>query len=888
MTKHPPGIDAARWVRLSPLLDELLELETAARARRLSEWRARDPQLAADLQRLLDSVQSARDERFLEDRLAAPEPAGAGTVCGDWALDRPLGAGGMGSVWLAHRVDGRYQGRAAVKLPHAAVLAHGGAERFEREGRLLARLSHPHIAGLLDAGVATGGQPYLVLEYVQGEAIDLHCERRRLGVEARVALFLDVLAAVAHAHGQMVLHRDLKPSNILVDGAGQVKLLDFGIARLLDAGESAAPAEAGTVTRAFTPDFVAPEQVQGGAVGVATDVYALGVLLYLLLTGRHPTTQPAASAEQRLRAVLDSVPPPMSAAATPRALADALRGDLDAIVAKALRKAPADRFATAADFAADLRRWRQGLPVLAQPDRASYRARLFVRRHRVAVGAAAAAAVLLAAGVLSTAWQATVARRERDQARLQAERALARSELLNLMLGQMGRLDAPLTQREILEGAVRLIESRHAAQPHLAVDLLLPIAGQFHTMGDIGADLAVMERATRLARASGDPGLVATTLCSTVDTYIKLDRLADAQAALAAAAESMAGLPAPPPPLQATCWRYEAELAVAQGQVPKALASAERARRRLEETAETGGNLYPSLLSLLAFLYGANGDPAAAMAAVDRLAALHRAGQREGTLDAAMVERRRAVLLAEAGELAPARQLLRDLVARFGQPEQAPLPMLFSLALVELDSGHGAEAEAATSQLESAGRAPGSVGRGVWPPFLRLLAALEAGRAEEARRWLDAIDPGQSARALGQVTPTLEVARARVLLAEKRVGDAAAAIEAELERLQSAGIGNLERRADAWRTAATIQLAAGNPGRAGQHARAALDAATRAARDPEASAHVGHARLLLAQAHLGGGDAARAREEAARGAHVLLQALGPAHRLVAEAQSLAR
>ena len=252
----------------------------------------------------------------------------------------------MGAVWLAHRSDGRYAGRVAVKLLNLALLGRAGADRFKREGSALARLAHPNIARLIDAGVTSEGQPYLVLEYVEGESLDRWCESRALDVRARVRLFLQVLDAVAHAHSKLILHRDLKPANILVTPQGQVKLLDFGIAKLLDerphATSSALTKFPG---QAFTPEYAAPEQVQGVEVTTATDVYALGVLLYSLLTSRHPTADPSQTPIDRLRAVVDIDP------IRPSETVRALRGDLDNIIAKALKKVPSERYGTVARLA---------------------------------------------------------------------------------------------------------------------------------------------------------------------------------------------------------------------------------------------------------------------------------------------------------------------------------------------------------------------------------------------------------------------------------------------------------------------------------------------------------------------------------------------------------
>jgi eukaryotic-like serine/threonine-protein kinase len=274
------SISPSQWSSAQSLLDELLEAEERQREQRLAQIRVSDAELADRLSEWLSLNERLEAADFLGRLPAFPECRHeqadrglSGRMVGPWRLLRPLGRGGMGTVWLAQRSDGHHTGCAAIKFPRLAVLAASGEERFRREGHILARLVHPHIARLIDAGVAEDHQPYLVLEHVEGEPIDLWCDERRLGVESRVRLFLDVLAAVAHAHGNLVLHRDLKPGNILVDAKGNVKLLDFGVAKLIDA---ASPAEPTALTRdagsMLTPAYAAPEQLRGEALTMATDV----------------------------------------------------------------------------------------------------------------------------------------------------------------------------------------------------------------------------------------------------------------------------------------------------------------------------------------------------------------------------------------------------------------------------------------------------------------------------------------------------------------------------------------------------------------------------------------------------------------------------------------
>ncbi len=446
----PDTPDAATWARLSPLLDELLDLPEAERQPWLDTLRLRAPQDAAQLQGLLESHEAAARAHFLGDH--APHASAAPAVghrLGPWVIEAPLGEGGMASVWLARRNDGRHDGQAAIKLMHGRLHGSRASQRFEREGRILARLQHPHIARLLDAGVAAdgphghSGQPYLVLELVRGQPIDSWCDERRLGIDARLRLFVDVVLAVAAAHAQLVVHRDIKPGNVMVDDQGLVKLLDFGIARLLDEGEDGAAQDlTRTGQRAFTPAWGAPEQLRGEPVSTATDVWALGVLLCHLLTGRHPSGLPWTSdlTAWMQAAAQPDIKRPSQLASTgddaalraaargsqPQAQARRLHGELDQIVRRALAEEPGRRYGSAQALADDVQRHLRNEPVSAVADTVGYRATKFVRRNRLMVGAASTTLLVLVAGVLGTTWQAVEAQRQRMQA--EAQRGRAQSE----------------------------------------------------------------------------------------------------------------------------------------------------------------------------------------------------------------------------------------------------------------------------------------------------------------------------------------------------------------------------------------------------------------------------------------------------------------------------
>lgn len=537
--------DETRWLRLSPLLDECLALEGDERAAWLERLRSEDAALADDVASALARHAAVRSESFL-DQPAARTPAGAslaGMVVGAYTLRAPLGQGGMGSVWLADRSDGRFSGRAAVKLLNVSLIGRAGEARFRREASILARLRHPHIAGLIDAGVSSLGQPYLVLEHVDGERIDRHCETLALDAAARVRLFLEVLEAVAHAHAHLIVHRDLKPHNVLVDREGRARLLDFGIARLMEPD----PDEAATLTRegesALTPEYAAPEQVTGGLITTATDIYGLGVLLYVMLTGQHPSGSTNRTPAEWVRAIADTEPRPMSALGTapgraagpgrapgsapsgspggvPRA---ALRGDLDNIAAKALRKDPRQRYASVEAFADDLRRWLDGKPVEAGRGGYRYRMSKFVRRHRVPVASAALAILALIAGVAGVLVQSGRARRaaaiasaQRDFALRQLSRAEAINDLNNFLLSDVG--GRTFAVGDLLGQAENILDHGRGTTDPNRPEMLMAIGRQYQTLEETSKARRLLTEAYDLSRGTPDHDTAARAACALAST----------------------------------------------------------------------------------------------------------------------------------------------------------------------------------------------------------------------------------------------------------------------------------------------------------------------------------------------------------------------------------
>ena len=508
------------WSEFSRLLDEALDLPEPLRAGWLAQLPARHAAVLPWLRRVLENPAGPLTADYLQAPqlpLAASSSESdfaAGQRIGPWQLVSELGRGGMGVVWRARRIDGVLQREAALKLPHAHLLAGALRERFDRERDILAALNHPHIAALYDAGLAEGGQPWLALELVEGVPISDWCRARRLGLDARLDLFAQVLAAVQYAHARLVVHRDLKPSNVLVDGGGQVKLLDFGIAKLLD-GESGGAATALTQLggRAATPDYAAPEQLAGGAVTTATDVHALGAMLYELLCGQRPHAR-AGRARLSLTDAADGEAPLASSRVEPgqaeslgltaSVLRRGLRGDLDAILAKALSPAPEQRYATVEAFAADLDRARRHEPIVARRIGRLQLAGKFLRRHRLGAGFGAALLLAIAVGLAGVLWQAR-------EARQQARRAEAVKDfLIGVFKASDPRIasDKPrgqITARELLDVSTGRIDRRFADDPEVRIELLRTAADIYRELGEQAAYEALQARQLELVRQHYGP-----------------------------------------------------------------------------------------------------------------------------------------------------------------------------------------------------------------------------------------------------------------------------------------------------------------------------------------------------------------------------------------------
>jgi tetratricopeptide (TPR) repeat protein len=561
-----------------------LELDNPARVHLLARVARDDPALHARVTSLIRADEAADQAAFLGDSamldvVASQSPDAErdhhGHRIDAWVLERSLGSGGMGHVWLARRNDGQHRGVAAIKMLRVAVADAHANERFAQEGRILAQLAHPHIAMLLDAGFTIEGQRYLVLEYIDGERIDEWCDARSLGIEGRLALFLQVCAAVAHAHAHLVVHRDLKPSNILVQHDGSAKLLDFGVAKLLEQDGAGSATLTVDAMAALTPGYAAPEQITGAPITTATDVYGLGVILYRLLSGRGAHGPDTSTPAQLTRAALEKEPRRLSdfgvgeetvaiAAnrdCTPERLRRALRGDLDVIVAKALKKTPAERYASAEALADDVRRHLDHRPIAARADSALYRLRRFARRNWLPLGTAA---MLMLVVIVSAAMVAAQAR----QLTREAQTTLAVKDFL---FGLFSAVDPnetkgkEFTARELLDRGRQRVGEDSRDDPALKAELQSVLGRIYGALGSHADAGDLQKHAIGIFEAErGSPLLLAQTRIDYADSLRELGDLKGASATLGEASASLHALSTPSPKDDVRVLSLKAKIAVSQ------------------------------------------------------------------------------------------------------------------------------------------------------------------------------------------------------------------------------------------------------------------------------------------------------------------------------------
>jgi serine/threonine protein kinase len=662
---------------LSRLLDELLALPAADRPAWLAALAPADQHLKPQLLGMLAEHEGARAPALPAELPAlgdapdagAPQP---GERVGPYRLLHQIGRGGMGSVWLAERVDGALTRQVALKLPRLAWDA-GLAARMARERDIGALLEHPNIARLYDAGVDALGRPFLALEYIAGHPIDAWCDAHALDVAARLRLFVQVVHAIAYAHGRLVIHRDLKPANVLVSADGQAHLLDFGIARRLHDSESTGPAHGATAQhapteelhRALTPRYASPEQIRGEVLTVQSDVYSLGVLLYELLTGVSPIAPKRASPAAVEDAILQGDSPPASTRAPDRATARMLRGDLDAILAQAMQREPARRYATADALGQDIGRYLAGLPVQARADSWRYRLGKLLRRHWLGFGFATLGltSVLALAGVAF--WQA----RRAAEALEQAQQAAQRAQVVKAFVIDLFKLDTPdaagrpaareLPVEWLLERGARLIEPRFADQPALQSELLGVVA---QIMLDMHASELAIEYASRYRSAVTASAAPPDERARAALLLGRALAVADISLGREASLVLREGLALAPTAELRAQLRLALLALHLEGPDPAELQALLKALRA--DLAATSAPLLNALADEAEGRMAAHaGDFAVAIALLERAEATARTVQAPGSRIAARMQLRLAETLADAGRAAEARRVSQQAVA---------------------------------------------------------------------------------------------------------------------------------------------------------------------------------------------------------------------------------
>jgi serine/threonine-protein kinase len=892
-----PRFSKDDWAQLSPLIDEALGLAPEARTEWLRRHKVTHPTIAGELEAILNRESALDAEGFMTAGKAPEMPPVSGLIgqqLGPYTIEAELGRGGMGSVWLARRTDGRFEGKAAVKFLSLAVAGPTGEARFRQEGSVLARLAHPNIGRLLDAGVTPTGQPYLMLEYVDGRQLDVWCDAHRLDVEGRIRLFLQVLAAVGHAHASLVVHRDLKPSNILVTPDGTVKLLDFGIARLLETGGNTGSLT-GTRDAVFTYQYAAPEQITGDPISTATDVYSLGVVLYELLAGQHPTSGEAESPADHLRATLDTDPVPLSRViqprdtlsredarklaesrdASPEKLERTFAGDLDNILAKALRKEPSERYASVSAFADDLQRYLNHEPVQARATTWGYRAGKFVRRHRGSVSSAVLVTILLIAATIMTTLQAREARLQRDNAMLQYRRTVARSTVQSDVAGEVRALDGRLlTATERIDRAARILQVSYKEEPWLVAEIMLDLAGNASTAGDVPAALRLMDEASVIAEKAGAWQQAAMGRCYRAFAWLDAPEIDSAQADLTA---GLAALDRAPDPLDlevnAMCELAQANMFIGRGQADSGVQHAERAVKITDpdpKRQQVAAGTRFAMLNGLAQAYRASGRVREASGVLRRMLVETEALGTVSNAETGNAFSNLYVILHQLGDYALTDSLWVDLAHKQQAEAGAPImanTLRFQRGLLAIRRGLIDSADFWFSRaLEDTTEDKGGIMWWIHPNMADL--RLSQHRWREAVPYIDAMP-----RVSAQSDVVRAWLKARVRYEQGDVAGASRMLEDSLAPLVSVA-GARTPLPLALTTAAEWRLAMGDLHLADSLGQLALQLATYDSLSATTSAHVGRAELLLARVRVAEKDAPAARDAVGRAVTALTRGLG--------------
>ena len=899
---NTPGTE--QWLILSPYLDEALEMTDTQRALWLESLRGRDPALAERVAALLDEHRQLAEERFLENcSLETPELGLSGEVLGNYTLIKTIGQGGSGTVWLSERADGRFERKVAVKLLNFSLIGRSGEERFKREGAILSRLTHPHIAELIDAGVSPAGQPYLALEYVEGEPIDRYCDRHALDAKARIRLFLDVLAAMEHAHKNLIVHRDIKPPNVLVRKDGQAKLLDFGIAKLLaeENGPDAPTALTVGGVRPMTPQYASPEQLTNEPVTTATDIYSLGVLLYVLLTGQHPAGQRTSSLADLVEAIVDTDPASPSdavvtdpddqeakvanasrRATTPDGLRRMLRGDLDLILAKALKKDPAERYQSASSFADDLRHYLRNEPISARPDALAYRCQKFVRRHRVAVALACLALASTLAGLAGTMIEARQARRQRDFAFRQLARAESINDLDDFLLADAAPSGRPFNVNQLLERAEHVVERKQDVNAADRIELLISIGRKYEGQDEDKKARRLLEQAYQSSRGLADRATRADAACALASVLSH----SDLPRARALVDEGLQELTQEPQFVlnRVTCLLSGADVASESGASEEAVARGAAAQKLLATSPLQSKTADLRVQMNLAFAYGSAGKFREAVPAFEKVSGLLTELGCDDTQTAGTLFNNWGLSLHLAGHPLEAEKFYRRAmeISRDGQSDEHVSPMLmvnYARTLREL--GRGVEAASYTERGYEKAKSAGDDVVVNQALLLRARIYRDQGKLSLSQAMLTEVEPRlRKALPLGHIAfATLAAEKALLALASR---DAAALPEIDeaidiAEASVKAGRGGADYVPYLLIMRADIEREMGRAQAAADDATRALDVLQKSQEPGTYSNAVGRAYLSLARALEKEGKLQQAQAAFRSAAENLEHTLGSSH-----------
>ncbi len=811
-------MNPAAIARLSTLYDEVADLSAAELEARLVALAGDDAALLPSLRRMLAARAAPETDDLLARGPAFTAPAAEaaafaeGDAVGPWRLLRRLGEGGMGEVWLAERAEGPLRRSVALKLPTLGLRRQLLVQRFARERDILAALQHPNIARLYDAGEAADGQPWLALEFVDGVPITEHVRRAALDKRAVVRLMLQVLGAVQHAHANLVIHRDLKPGNVLVGAEGRAMLLDFGIAKLLqpDEGEAGETELTRVGGRALTPAYAAPEQLSGAPVSIATDLWALGVLLYELLCGERPFGGERQALE---RAILEAEPKPPHG----------LPPDLATVVLKALKKVPAERYATVAAFGEDLQRWLDGRPVRAQPDSRWYRTRKFVARNRLAVGAGGVVfvAVVAAAGV--SLWQAGVAREQARLAQTEARTAQAVQDFLQgIFKASAADQEDPVkarqrTAKELLdEGAARIDKELDDA-PRAKMRVLATLASIYDDLGETERTAEMQIRRAEFIdrRLPEDLAERAQAHADLTMTLSVIGRDAEAATHLKQATAIARRLPPTAADVRATIDMAETQYYAARND-PRGLDAARRlVAHRRQKAVDLG---FVDSLCMEGELEVSAGLPAQALKTLDEAVAVAKTLPGGGDYAQIFARLGRAAARAATGQGAAAvddaREALRLAAANTGESSSITVLTHGVLARVLTEQGQPAAALAAVLEgrrrlaAQPAMEAVGDIVSRLRLDEARVLRRL--GRLEEA---LARFDEALTASLSGDSPLRVfwcAIGRAQVLSDQGRFDEAAAALDQARKLREQLDLQSWDQTLAWWQARASLALARGD------------------------------------------------------------------------------